>query len=86
MEHITEQYGQECNILKLTSSEFWTLKEFMGPMGVELRAISYDGATDIYTIQGRNPIMNACMLYGDRPANWVFQQARKEIQDGSWRR
>ena len=86
MEHITTEYGTQCNLLKLNSAEYWTLKDFMEPVGVELRACVYDGATDTYTIQARDDLRDICRLHKDQSAGWALDHADKDIKDGSWRR
>lgn len=86
MEHVTQEYGTPCNLLTLTSAEYWTLKAFLEPAGVELRATMYSGATDVYTIQVRDALRETCTLWKDRPASWALDHANKDIAAGLWRR
>ena len=53
MEHITEQYGEEANILMLSFDELEELEPFLKTLGVRLRITAWYGNT--CKIQAENP-------------------------------
>lgn len=57
MKYISEEYGQKCNLLELTQSEYAALEPFLLALGVRTRSTSYwveDGST-VCKIQAENP-------------------------------
>lgn len=52
MEHIKEQYGSQCNLLRMKEEDFWPLRDFLAEMGVQIRmTMEYAGEC---VIQGQN--------------------------------
>lgn len=64
MEHITTEYGQDCNLIKCTESEFWALKGFLNQIGVEIRRTYTSGDTVIF--QARNGYKDWVKLFKSR--------------------
>ena len=56
MKHITEKYGQPCNLLSLNYEDYLALQNFLKPLGVRLRTTIVDGGYNgTCEIQGENP-------------------------------
>ena len=53
MKHITEEYGQETNLLVMHHEDYYVLDRFLRGLGVRIRATEWYG--DTVTIQGDNP-------------------------------
>lgn len=53
MTHITEEYGQKCNLLSVSSEDLDHLEGFLKELGVRVRVTRMFG--DICFIQGENP-------------------------------
>jgi len=85
MEHITQMYGSGCNYLKVTTTEYEALRAFLAPLGVELRATSYSGATGLYTLQARSALLEECTLFPQIPANVALSRAAADVSGGRWR-
>lgn len=64
MQHITEEYGQETNLLVMNHDDYYILDKFLRGLGVRIRTTEWHG--DTVTIQGDNP-------YKD----WISREDRK---------
>lgn len=53
MKHITEEYGQQTNLLTLTADDYWKLEPFLKALGIRTRMTKMYG--NEVTIQGDNP-------------------------------
>lgn len=81
MMHITEEYGQPCNLLVLSEEEYRVLDAFLRLEGVRIRQCkSYRGTV---TIQGENPFqqwLTHCART-EYPAMKGLERAREEMSD-----
>ena len=78
MTHITTEYGQPTNLITCTKQEFWTLKEFLNSIGVEIRMTSRCG--DEITFQAQNGYKDWVKLHSSDDS--VCQRIDKMVSDG----
>ena len=81
MKHITEEYGQLCNLLELSEEEYRVLDAFLRLEGVRIRRCrSYRGTA---TIQAENPyksMLAHCAGTG-YSAEKAYRSAEEEMND-----
>ena len=84
MKHITEEYGQPCDLIESTCEEFYIMKEFLKRFGVEARqCISY-GNTCRWQIRN-NYKEWVCVSRGiSERCEWIANAAEEEIKSGHW--
>ena len=78
MTHITTEYGQPTNLITCTEQEFWTLKDFLNSIGVEIRMTSHCG--DEITFQAQNGYKDWVELHSSDDS--VCQRIDKMVSDG----
>lgn len=81
MKHITEEYGQPCNLLELSEEEYRELDAFLRLEGIIIRRCrSYCGTT---TIQAENPYksMLAHSAGTGHSVKKAYRAAEEEMSD-----
>ena len=81
MKHITEEYGQPCNLLVLSREEYHMLDAFLRLEGVRIRRCKEFGSE--VTIQAENPFMRwlAHSANLDYPVKKAYEQAKDDMSD-----
>ena len=67
MKHITQQYGEPCNDLELTTEEFKIIEPFLRALGIRSRTVVYEvvDGTPIHRIQAEN-VYKSCIGDAER--------------------
>ena len=84
MKHITEEYGQPCEVIESSCEEFYILKEFLKRHGVEARQIISDGKTCKWQI--RNGYKEWAHLYKGCSVHCknICEGVEADIESGHW--
>ena len=84
MKHITEEYGQPCELIESTCEEFRLLKEFLKRFGIEARRCVSDGKTCKWQI--RNGYKEWAHLYKECEitGNKIIKIVERDIESGHW--
>lgn len=84
MKHITEEYGQETNIMQSTLEEYHILKNFLTMYGIEVRMISIIDNTVEWQI--RNGYKDWAHLYSNDniTGQKIIDIVEDNIKSGSW--
>ena len=86
MVRITEQYGQETNLLRLTGEELEQLEPFLRALGVRMRScvVWWEDGVRYHEVQAENPYKVWAYLAGNGrsiPADYVRKQGDDEMTD-----
>ena len=81
MEHITMQYGQECNLIKSTLEEFRIMEKFLEAHGVLVRICKM--SKDEVEWQAQNPYQVWANLYSSH-FPLIKKQGDNEMEDKHW--
>lgn len=84
MKHITEEYGQPCDLIESTCEEFFAMKEFLERYGVEARMISSYGDTCKWQIRNNYREWVRLSRETSERCKWIVKIAEKEIEEGHW--
>lgn len=86
MKHITEEYGQPCELIESTYEEFVILSEFLKRHGVEVRHCRSDRNTVVWQI--RNGYKEMAHLYKgqSKHCETICRVVEEDIKSGHWRR
>lgn len=84
MKHITEEYGQPCELIESTCEEFFVLKEFLKRHGVEARLCIMSG--DMCKWQIRNGYKEWAHLYKNDTitGSKIIEIVEADIKSGNW--
>lgn len=81
MRHITEEYGQPCNLLELTEEEYRVLDAFLMNLGIRSRRTSSDFGKGTTVIQAENPYRERLLLYFNRSAAEALESAEQDMSE-----